>query len=80
VEPALKLQFKRSLAYGRTAIFVIVPWYVGEAVGEALMAGAWEAVLVIGVVLVPVASWLHRHELGRVHAAGARGARAARGA
>jgi hypothetical protein len=50
----------RALAYGRTAMFVIVPWYVGEAVGEAVNAGAWESVLVIGVVLVPVASWLHR--------------------
>ena len=56
---------QRALAYGRAAMFVIVPWYVGEAVGEALNAGAWEAVLVIGVVLVPVASRAARRDSGR---------------
>jgi hypothetical protein len=73
---------QHALAYGRTAMFGIVPWYLGKAVGEAVKAGAWEAVLVIGVALVPVASWLHRTFMtwAEFHAAGARRGRAGRGA
>jgi hypothetical protein len=76
---AFVIAAQRVLAYGRTAMFVIVPWYLGEAVGEALNAGAWEAILGIGVVLVPVASWLHRTFMtwAEFRAAGARGGRAA---